>query len=107
MQPTYGTFQVRERMTYVGSVLEEFVELDEQVVPIKWSLENLNSDNICNLTNICNANVNTSLNINRNVSRFKNKIQAVFLIFISGKRFISMIYSYQKNEIVKNIFVQL
>ena len=27
--------QVRERMTYVGSVLEEFVELDEQVVPIK------------------------------------------------------------------------
>ena len=28
-------FQVRERMTYVGSVLEEFVELDEQVVPIK------------------------------------------------------------------------
>jgi hypothetical protein len=27
--------QVRERMTYVGSVLEEFVELDEQVVSIK------------------------------------------------------------------------
>ena len=55
-------FQVRERMTYVGSVLEEFVELDEQVVPIKWSLENLNSDNIRNLTNICNASVNKSAN---------------------------------------------
>ena len=31
--------QVRERMTYVGSVLEEFVELDEQVVSIKWNLD--------------------------------------------------------------------
>ena len=33
--------QVRERMTYVGSVLEEFVELDEQVVPIKWNQGNI------------------------------------------------------------------
>ena len=43
MQPTYGTLQVRERMTYVGSVLEEFVELDEQVVPIKWNLANISN----------------------------------------------------------------
>ena len=39
-----GTFQVRERMTYVGSVLEEFVELDEQVVPIKWNISKLTRD---------------------------------------------------------------
>ena len=48
MQPTDEVFQVRERMTYVGSVLEEFVELDEQVVPIKWkdhgNTSNLNPD---------------------------------------------------------------
>ena len=41
MQPTDVVFQVRERMTYVGSVLEEFVELDEQAVPIKWNLANI------------------------------------------------------------------